>query len=83
VAEAVTALEACRDAARSAKAAGSAGEAAALLSRFASTGVAMLGAKLVGQGETGAGLKVWGDGETFASQDKPGFKLGLKSLRGY
>jgi len=80
----VAALRDCRSAAQSAqKEGGAAGEAAGLLSRFASAGIALIGVELVGEGKAGPGLKIWGDGEALAQQDKPGFKLSVESFRGY
>ncbi|WEK45156.1 MAG: hypothetical protein P0Y56_08905 [Candidatus Andeanibacterium colombiense] len=70
-------LHSCRDQAKKG------GEKAAALARFASTGIVMIGAKVVGQGDRDAGLKIWREGEDFARQDKPGFELGLKSFQGY
>jgi len=60
-----------------------AGDKAAVLARFASTAIAMVGAKMVGRGDEGAGLKIWRQGEDFARADKPGFQFGLKSFQGY
>tara|TARA_R110000787_G_scaffold60304_4_gene136856 strand:- start:97 stop:711 length:615 start_codon:yes stop_codon:yes gene_type:complete len=74
--EVLGALRACRAAAKEA------GDKGQTLARFASTGIAMTGAKVVGQGDRELGLKVWGEGEKLAGKDKPGFELNAKSLGG-
>ena len=74
--KAVAALKTCRNAAKSA------GKDGALLARFASTGLTMIGAKTVGQGDAVRGTAIWTEGDKLVSQDKPGFELSWKTLNG-
>ena len=75
--KALAGLRACRSAAKAA------GERGALFARFASTGIVMIGAKVAGQGDAARGGAIWREGDQFVSEDKPGFELSVKSLRGY
>ena len=74
------ALDALRECRAAAKKIGDKGKT---LARFASTGIAMIGTKVVGQGDQKLGLEIWAEGEKAAGEDKPGFELGVKALRGY
>ena len=75
-------LKVCRsDAQEAKKGGGDAGDTAILLSRFASTGLVMIGVKVVGQGDAHEGLKIWTEGEKLVAQDKPGFKITLQTFQ--
>lgn len=71
----VDALLACREAAHS-----DSGDTAELLSRFASTGVVLVGITLTGQGDEAAGVDLWRRGSELAAKDKPGFQLDAKAF---
>jgi hypothetical protein len=75
--KALAGLRVCRAGAKAAR------EGGALLARFASTGIVMIGAKVAGQGDADRGVEIWREGEKLVSEDKPDFELSVKSLRGY
>lgn len=77
----VAALLSCREAAQESLKNGDQGrDTAALLSRFASTGLALVGVTQVGAGDEANGLPLWRRGSELAAQDKPGFQIGVGSF---
>ncbi|MEP9404088.1 hypothetical protein [Sphingomonas sp. VNH70] len=81
---ALAGLKRCRAAAQAAiKAGGDAGKPAALITRFASAGMLLVGVTVVGQGDTDNGLRLWRHGHELVSADRPGFQLNARALRGY
>ncbi len=71
----LAALKACRASAKQK-------DDLALLARFASTGIVLVGLKAVAQGDQERGLAIWREGEKLVAEDKPGFQLGVKTLGG-
>ena len=77
-------LKACRsEAQKLRKNDGKPGVTGAQLARFASAGVVIVGLKTVGQGAKDAGMKIWSEGQSYSSEDRPDFEFGIKSFRGY
>lgn len=54
-----------------------------VLRRFASAGMALVGVSAIAHGNESAGVEMWRQGDELLVEDKPGFKLTLKALRGY
>lgn len=52
-----------------------AGAEAAVLKRFASVGMVLVGASAIAHGEEAAGTDLWVRGEALAAEDKPAFKV--------
>lgn len=76
-------LKVCREAAQKLKKMdGKPGVMGAQLARFASAGVVIVGLKAFGQNAKD-GIKIWGEGQTYSSEDRPDFEFGIKSFRGY
>lgn len=48
---------------------------AAILKRFASVGMVLVGASAIAHGDEAAGTELWVRGEALAAEDKPGFKV--------
>jgi hypothetical protein len=78
-----SALTQCRDQAIAEEQAGHSAARANLLRRFASNSMVLVGTSLIAKGDAENGLKIWRQGDALIVKDKPGFKLTIKSLRGY
>jgi hypothetical protein len=54
---------------------------AALLKRFASAGIVLVGMTAVATGDEQAGMLAWRKGDAWVQEDKPGFELTLNAFR--
>lgn len=55
----------------------------ALLRRFASTGISLVGLSQMASGQIEPGLEIWRQGDALFEQDKSGFQMSLKAFRGW